>query len=343
MDTRGKSNMEFRNEVGELLARHESRFDQVFENFNQVNTTLQNVLAEFQAMRCTHHQSNIPDIGDVNPFATGEPSHRNHTPVQSLPQQTSLKLQFPQFSGQDPNSWIYRAEKYFDFQNIHPNQRVQLASFHLEGLALQWHRWITKFRGSLSWDDFTKALLRRFGPTDYDDPSEALTRLKQTSTVDVYQHEFERLSQLVDNLPEPYLIGCFIAGLKDEIRLDLKIKKPRSLSEAIGVARLIEERNNLEDKSSLSSNPIIPPTTSLGNNTTTDGLLGASPSHPNHNTMPFKKINGQEARDRREKGLCYYCNEKYAPGHKCRQPQFYMIEDPPPTQNPSFDMPITKP
>ncbi|KAL5705175.1 hypothetical protein ACHQM5_023513 [Ranunculus cassubicifolius] len=339
MDTRGKTNVEFRNEVNEVLARHEARFDQISENINQVNSTLQTILAEFQDMRNIRHQINVTSVGDINPFALGEPSNRNQT--QTHP--SNLKLYFPQFSGIDPTSWIYRAEKYFEFQKISPNQRVQLASFHLEGIALQWHRWITKFKGPLTWDDFTKALLRRFGPTDYDDPSEALSRLKQTSTVDVYQDEFELLSQLIDGLPESYLIGCFVAGLKDEIRLDVKIKKPRSLSEAIGVSRLIEERNNLEDKSSVSSNPTITPTTPLSNNTTIDGLLGASPSHPNHNTMPFKKINGQEARDRREKGLCYYCNEKYAPGHKCRQPQFYMIEDPPPTQNPSFDMPITKP
>ena len=102
---------------------------------------------------------------------------------------------------------------------------------------------MTKFNGPLSWEDLTRALLHRFGPTEFDDPSEALTRLKQTTTVEVYQDEFERLSQLIDNLPDTYLIGCFIAGFKDEVRLDVKIKKPRTLPEAMGVTRLVEERN----------------------------------------------------------------------------------------------------
>jgi hypothetical protein len=39
MDTRGKSNAEFRNEVNEVLLRHEPSFD-------QVNATLQVVLTE---------------------------------------------------------------------------------------------------------------------------------------------------------------------------------------------------------------------------------------------------------------------------------------------------------
>ena len=41
MDTRDKSNAEFRNEVNEILVRHETSFD-------QVNATLQVVLTELQ-------------------------------------------------------------------------------------------------------------------------------------------------------------------------------------------------------------------------------------------------------------------------------------------------------
>ena len=55
---------------------------------------------------------------------------------------------------------------------------MQLASFHLEEDALQWHRWLSKFQGHLTWAEFSQAVLHRFGPTDYEDPSEALTRLR---------------------------------------------------------------------------------------------------------------------------------------------------------------------
>lgn len=43
-------------------------------------------------------------------------------------------------------------------------------------------------------------------------------------------------------------MGCFIAGLRDEIRLDVKVKQAKTLSDTIGVARLIEERNSLHKK-----------------------------------------------------------------------------------------------
>nr|GEU62735.1 transposon Ty3-G Gag-Pol polyprotein [Tanacetum cinerariifolium] len=96
--------------------------------------------------------------------------------------------------GEDPKGWLYQVEQYFEFQRIETEDHVQLASFHLDGIALQWHRWITKFRGPMSWVEFSKALLRRFRPTDYEDPAKALSRLKQTTTVAPYQEAFENFN-----------------------------------------------------------------------------------------------------------------------------------------------------
>ncbi|XP_057477242.1 uncharacterized protein LOC130764954 [Actinidia eriantha] len=302
MDTRGKSNTEFRSEVSEVLARHESSFD-------QIHATLQTILTDLQALKA---QTNVSTTGDVNPFAVGDTSQTTKPYPQPRTPNSTLKLHFPKFTGEDPTGWIYRAEQYFEFQGIVPAQRVQLASFHLEGIALQWHRWFAKFKGPINWTEFTTALLCRFGPTEYENPSEALTRLKHTTTVSAYQEEFEKLSQLIDALPDSHLIGIFIAGLKDEVRLDVKLKNPHTLSEAIGVARLVEERNNLQKKP-------------------TAGLLGPPPHLKNtpvaETSPPFKRITDQEARIRQEKGLCFYCDEKYRPGHRCNKPQLFMIED----------------
>lgn len=157
-----------------------------------------------------------------------------------------MKLYFPKFNGEEPQGWIYKDEQYFEFKSVPLEQQVPLASFHLEGLALQWHRWFTKFQGLVAWKEFTTAVLLCFGPTDFENPSEALTRLRQTTSVEAYQEMFEKLSYRVDGLPESFLVGCFIAGLRDEVRLDVKIKNPHTLAEAIGVARPIEERNHLQ-------------------------------------------------------------------------------------------------
>ncbi|KAL5856683.1 hypothetical protein ACOSQ3_004141 [Xanthoceras sorbifolium] len=201
-----------------------------------------------------------------------------------------------EFRTEDPNGWIYKAEQFFEFKNIASDQQVQLASFHLEGIALQWHRWLTKFRGPLTWVEFTKAVHLRFGPNDYKDPLEALTRLKQTTTVEAYQEAFEKLSHRVDNLPELFLAGCFIAGLHDEIRLDVKVKQPKTLTDAIGVSRLIEERNSLLKKigSGVNSRPNTNPHQHTHNNVSS-GLLGPPSTTFHHNLS--NSLGGVVARD----------------------------------------------
>jgi hypothetical protein len=44
----------------------------------------------------------------------------------------------------------------------------------------------------------------------------------------------------VDDLPKKFVVGYFIVGLKDEIRLDVRVKQQKTLSESISVAHLIE-------------------------------------------------------------------------------------------------------
>ena len=61
-----------------------------------------------------------------------------------------LKLHFLNCNGVDLYGWIYRAEEYFEYQNIAEVQQVQLAYFHLEGAALQWYQWMTKTKSPVT-------------------------------------------------------------------------------------------------------------------------------------------------------------------------------------------------
>ena len=60
MDTRSKTHVEFRVEVSEAFARHDTNFDELNHNFSRVSDTLHGVMAELQPMRIA--QSNhTPD------------------------------------------------------------------------------------------------------------------------------------------------------------------------------------------------------------------------------------------------------------------------------------------
>ncbi|KAL5789485.1 hypothetical protein ACOSQ2_004373 [Xanthoceras sorbifolium] len=226
METRVKTNQEFRHEVHEILASHETRFDQILTKLQALR--MQQTRPSTENRTTTEKEINLFSIGEA---IHSEPSASAHSNLDR--NHTHLKLNFPTYGGDDPAGWIFKAEQYFDFKGIDSQQHVQLASFHLEGVTLLCYRWYTKFWGPMSWNEFTKAIFHQFGPTNYDDPSEALSRLKQTTTVNAYQEAFEKL---------------FIAGLKDEIRLDVRVKQPKTLSETINVAHLIEERNLLQRK-----------------------------------------------------------------------------------------------
>ena len=102
--------------------------------------------------------------------------------------------------------------------------------------------------------------------------------------------------------------------------------------DAIGVARLVEEQNSLQQKG---GTPFRQQTTVVATRidfSNLAGILGpppASKSSQSHNNSQalVKWITPQEARERHEKGLCYYCDDKFQLGHCCQHPQMFMIKD----------------
>jgi hypothetical protein len=42
-------------------------------------------------------------------------------------------------------------------------------------------------------------------------------------------------------------------------------------------------------------------------------------------TFPVQKITATQMKDRRDKGLCYYCDDRWLAGHKCKSPRLYLL------------------
>lgn len=55
-----------------------------------------------------------------------------------------MKLEVPQFDGTDAMGWIFKATQYFDFHGTSDEDRLQVASFYMDGPALAWFRWMFK-------------------------------------------------------------------------------------------------------------------------------------------------------------------------------------------------------
>jgi hypothetical protein len=144
------------------------------------------------------------------------------------------RLDFPMFDGNNPTGWIYKVEQFFEHYHTLERQKLKLAEFHMEGEALNWFQKSEECGYFHNWKGFTNALLLRF------DPMETLTRPRQTSTVTLYKIQFEVLSNRLKNLSEEYKLSCFLNGLKDDIRLPLRLLSPQNLNNTFTMAKIQE-------------------------------------------------------------------------------------------------------
>ena len=151
-----------------------------------------------------------------SPFTTSyEPSH-TVTPPSLVLRPPKLQLNF--FEGPDPLDLLFQADKYFDFYQIPPKNRLSMIHFHMKGEALSWFKWMHHNHLITDWPSFTRSLELRFGPSSYINHQAELFKLHQHTTVTDYQTRFEKLCNCVHGFTPYTILICFISDLTPEIR-----------------------------------------------------------------------------------------------------------------------------
>nr|TKS15571.1 hypothetical protein D5086_0000032660 [Populus alba] len=99
------------------------------------------------------------------------------------------KRNFPTFEGDEVHKWLYKCNQYFDLKEIAEQDKLKLASYYLDGLALYWHQnFIRNLEGQeATWEEYVEALCCRFGGQK--DPLEELTEHKQADEEDNSEEE----------------------------------------------------------------------------------------------------------------------------------------------------------
>ncbi|KAD4585120.1 hypothetical protein E3N88_22721 [Mikania micrantha] len=161
----------------------------------------------------------------------GESSWRGKQPYRPY-----NKIDFPVFTGGDPRGWLLKAEKYFRYYQIPDEEKVEIASMYLEGDALDLYSWLSNDQPITFWEELVQAFTKNFGPAEYQNPDEFLCGIKQMGTVQEYRQEFAKRSSRVSNWSDHCLLGVFLNGLKDELKSDVRIHKPRTVSNAMSLA-----------------------------------------------------------------------------------------------------------
>ncbi|GKA86443.1 putative mitochondrial protein [Tanacetum coccineum] len=232
------------------------------------------------------------------------------------------KIEFPKFYGDDPTGWVYRCNQFFKVDDIEEGDKVKLASMLLYDKALAWHQQFTRIHfENVNWDVYVEALLKRFSST-YEDPMSELKNIRQKGgLVQLYIDAFDVIMTKVE-IPEAQAVSFFLGGLDKEIEMTVRMFKPQSLADAYCLSKLQESNNNVSRKITKSLLPAPKPVYNnfARNPSSQVANVNYTPNRPKpvSNNVPYRKqLTQKELDDKRSKNQCFYCDQKYVPGHKC--------------------------
>lgn len=144
--------------------RSKDNVDQFSDFFAQIDKILQDhfeimqehiVSKKLQSFRQSQNYSRIDNTRGTNMQFDGDlstavnhstsPSHSQHHSNNISAQETrpgltlkSFKLDVPHFDGTDPLHWPFKINQFFEFHNTLEEQRITIASFHMDKPALSW-------------------------------------------------------------------------------------------------------------------------------------------------------------------------------------------------------------
>lgn len=161
---------------------------------------------------------------------------------------TPLKLpKPPETNGRSPTpiSWAYKMETYLLAQraNLADAACVTFAAAYLRDSALNW--WLQVSRDAVegrapaldTWAKFKAAFVARFTPISPEvSAREELDRLTQTGPVSAYATTFTSLMLELPHMDEADRVHRFIRGLKPAVRMEIKLRQPKTLADAIELA-----------------------------------------------------------------------------------------------------------
>lgn len=133
------------------------------------------------------------------------------------------KLDLPLFDITNPDGWILRAERFFHFYRLGEEDQLKAAIVALDGDALLWFQWEHRRHPLTSWEALKKLLLRRFRTTATGTLHEQWLAHRQTDTVADYQRRFIELLAPIEGVPEEIAKGQYLNGLKEDIRIEVRI------------------------------------------------------------------------------------------------------------------------
>lgn len=241
------------------------------------------------------------------------------------------KLDFPKFNGDNVIKWFYRCDHHIKVNVVPDKMKVDLATIHIDGDTLLGHQFYMKrkvFQGAtVSWEEYSTAVNSRFGLSPFDDliinlktsnsrghlvsitaPSLPFplcpTRRPDDGTTCV-KSRFGRTKAWTPSTgtygPTTYDLWCrLLPGKASWIHARCYVRQTVHKPPHTHLPRILPSHQPPELQT---PHPGVPPTRG-----------------------GIKMFTSKEIEDKRAKGICFRCDEKYTPGHKCKRHHLFMME-----------------
>lgn len=129
------------------------------------------------------------------------------------------------------------------------------------------------------------------------------------------------------------MVRLFIFGLREDIKNSILVHKPKINEETLDLAHTHARRIQAEKgpvRPAFAKTPPLLPSPNfapLNQNPSSSITPYTDSLHPSTRS-PLKRLTHVEIQSRRERGLYFYCEEKYTAGHKSKSsPQLLLLTD----------------
>ncbi|XP_027337502.1 uncharacterized protein LOC113851229 [Abrus precatorius] len=250
-------------------------------------TQNQSLLTNSQNKLNTKLDSILTQLSQIDLSNAPQPPSPHSNSTSSTFLKPHMKLDIPRFDGHDATGWIFKITQFFEYHSTPEEDRLKVASFYMDGAALSWFQWVHHNGLVQSWPSFLQALETRFASSYYEDPR----------------------------------------GLSPEIKREVLALQPLTFTQAAALAKLQEDKFHDLHKGSRNHFSFSPPSFSSTPSPLPSTGRPLPPLLPTPPRTNYKKLTHEEMLSRREKGLCYNCDEKFHPGHKCKARFFLLVAE----------------
>lgn len=148
------------------------------------------------------------------------------------------------FSGTDPDSWLFRVDRYFQIHNLTDSEKMIVAVVSFDGAASNWYRSQEERNEFKDWADLKQRLLVRFQSIREGSICGRFLAIKQESTVEEYRNLFDNKKLVIapfsvaplPELPNKVLEKTFMNGLIPWIKAEVECWEPVRLAQMMKLA-----------------------------------------------------------------------------------------------------------